>query len=373
VTVANPDILAPLVSLTTPTAGSVVAGTVTVTAAASDAGSPTVPASGVAGVQFQLDGSNLGVEISSAPYSMAWNTRSAANGVHTLLARARDAAGNVAVSSVSITVNNLIVKINFQPSNAAVPSGYLKDSGTAYGNRGNGYSYGWNATNNRAVDRNSSLSPDQRYDTLNTMQTGGTYRWEIALASGRYRVHVVAGDATATNSVYKINAESTLAVSGTPTSSKRWIEGTVDVNVTDGRLTLSNATGASNDKICFVDIERIGPAGSGMMAALPADGAFAAAAPPAAGTGSKAKERFLSPSLADGINDAAVFGPDAQSVLIMDVNGRVVFEAERASDLEPLAWDARDHRGGIVDSGVYLARIREKGGALVSQIFVVAK
>jgi hypothetical protein len=47
-----------------------------------------------------------------------------------------------------------------------------------------------------------------------------------------------------------------LAASGTPTSSIRWFEGTVTVTVSDGRLTISNATGASNNKICFVDITR---------------------------------------------------------------------------------------------------------------------
>jgi hypothetical protein len=32
------------------------------------------------------------------------------------------------------------------------------------------------------------------------------------------------------------------------------VEGTATVNVTDGRLTLTNAAGASNNKICFVEV-----------------------------------------------------------------------------------------------------------------------
>src|SRR5437762_5866889 len=58
-----PDILAPKVSITTPVAGATVVGTVTVKAAASDV-------LGVAGVQFRLDGINLGNEITTAPYSI---------------------------------------------------------------------------------------------------------------------------------------------------------------------------------------------------------------------------------------------------------------------------------------------------------------
>jgi hypothetical protein len=348
--VANPDVTPPVVSFTSPAAGSEVTGSsITLTASASDPASPTVPASGVASVQFKLDGANLGVARTTAPYSFVWSSTGTANGSHVFSAQAKDAAGNIAVTSVTVTVNNLSVKVNFQPPSSSLPSGYQLDSGAAYGSRTNGWSFGWNATNNRAVDRNSSLSPDQRYDTFNTMQTGGTYRWEIALPSGRYRVHVVAGDAGATNSVYKINAESVLAVNGTPTSSNRWIEGTVNVDVTDGRLTLTSASGASNNKLCFVDIDRQGPAGTGMAA--PAVSLDEVETPsldiPATvpASGSKAKEKFLSPGLADGINDAAVFGPEAEGVA----------------------------GGRIVPSGVYVVRIVEKSGTVVYQTLVVVK
>ena len=83
--------------MTAPAAGSVVSGNVTVSASATDN-------VGVAGVQFLLDGASLGAEDTTAPYSMTWDTTSASNGVHTLQARARDAAGNTATSSSSVTV-----------------------------------------------------------------------------------------------------------------------------------------------------------------------------------------------------------------------------------------------------------------------------
>jgi hypothetical protein len=61
---------------------------------------------GVAGVQFKLDGQNLGAEVTSPPYSVAWNT-SAAAGTHRLSATARDAAGNPATAvDVVVTVDN---------------------------------------------------------------------------------------------------------------------------------------------------------------------------------------------------------------------------------------------------------------------------
>ena len=47
------------------------------------------------GVQFKVDGANVGAEDTTAPYSIAWATSGAGNGSHTITAVARDAAGNV--------------------------------------------------------------------------------------------------------------------------------------------------------------------------------------------------------------------------------------------------------------------------------------
>jgi hypothetical protein len=151
------------------------------------------------------------------------------------------------------------VRVNFQSYDAAVPQGYLSDSGAVFGGRANGYSYGWSGANNTGKDRNSATSPDQRYDTLVHMQKSSlpNATWEIVLPDGVYQVHLVAGDASYFDSVYRINVEGVLAVSGTPTSANRWIEGTVTVTVTDGRLTISNGAGAVNNKINFVDITRV--------------------------------------------------------------------------------------------------------------------
>jgi len=149
--------------------------------------------------------------------------------------------------------------VNFQPSSSPVPSGYLMDAGNGYANRGNGFTYGWNGNNTGFTrDRNSSLSLDQRYDTLNHMQkAGGARAWEIAVPNGSYQVFVVAGDASNYDSVFRINVEGVLTVSGTPTSSSRWVSGTKTVAVSDGRLTVSNASGSSNNKICFIDITSV--------------------------------------------------------------------------------------------------------------------
>jgi hypothetical protein len=77
-------------------------------------------------------------------------------------------------------------------------------------------------------------------------------------ASDDYRVHLVSGDPSQVNSVFRVNVEGVLVVSGTPTSATRWIEGTATVTVSDGRLTVSNGAGATNNKVNYLDIERPG-------------------------------------------------------------------------------------------------------------------
>jgi hypothetical protein len=58
-------------------------------------------------VQFQLDGQALDGEDDSAPFSIPWNTLMSADGVHTLVAVARDAAGVLHASEpVMLTVWN---------------------------------------------------------------------------------------------------------------------------------------------------------------------------------------------------------------------------------------------------------------------------
>jgi len=94
------DTTPPTVSITSPTSGATIAGTINVVATASDNVA-------VASVQFQVDGSNLGAAATTTAYSASLNTTTLANGKHTLTAVATDTSNNKATSAaVSITVNN---------------------------------------------------------------------------------------------------------------------------------------------------------------------------------------------------------------------------------------------------------------------------
>jgi hypothetical protein len=96
------DTTPPTVALSAPANGATVSGTTTVSATASDN-------VGIVGVQFRVDGANIGAEDTSSPYSISWNTATVGNGGHTLTAVARDAAGNTTTSAArSVTVSNAV-------------------------------------------------------------------------------------------------------------------------------------------------------------------------------------------------------------------------------------------------------------------------
>ncbi len=101
VTVTNsPDSTPPTVSITSPAVNATVSGGVTISALASDN-------VGIAGLQFKVDGTNLGPEQTGTAYAIFWDTTKVSNGNHTLTAVARDSAGNQTTSAtVVVNVNN---------------------------------------------------------------------------------------------------------------------------------------------------------------------------------------------------------------------------------------------------------------------------
>lgn len=100
VTTPAGDTTPPTVSLTAPASGATLSGTSTLKATASDA-------SGIAGVQFLVDGGPAGAEDTSSPYELPWDSATVGNGSHQLSARAKDGVGNTATSAaVPVTVSN---------------------------------------------------------------------------------------------------------------------------------------------------------------------------------------------------------------------------------------------------------------------------
>ena len=93
------DTTPPGVSITNPTSGASVSGSVSVTASASDA-------SGVKQVSFYRDAAVFLGAVSVSPYVVTWDSSTVAAGAHTLYAVATDNAGNAGTSaSIGVTVS----------------------------------------------------------------------------------------------------------------------------------------------------------------------------------------------------------------------------------------------------------------------------
>lgn len=110
-TTTNTDTTKPTVTLTAPTTFTTVAGIpVFVSANATDN-------VGVAGVQFKVDGVNIGAEDMTSPYSVLWDTVGVTEGDHAITAVARDSAGNIQTSSsVVVTVTAPVVTDTTKPT-----------------------------------------------------------------------------------------------------------------------------------------------------------------------------------------------------------------------------------------------------------------
>ena len=86
---------APTASITQPTQGSIVSGSnVTLSATATPSQGNTITQ-----VQFQVDGSNIGPPITTAPYNYSWDSTSVPDGSHTLTAVATDSLAGRGASS----------------------------------------------------------------------------------------------------------------------------------------------------------------------------------------------------------------------------------------------------------------------------------
>lgn len=100
----NPDTSPPVVRLTAPSKGATLTGTVTLSATCKDN-------VGCTGVQFKLNGSNVGSEDTTSPFSVSFDTTTITNSTYVLSAVARDAANNTTATTLtrSVLISNTAV------------------------------------------------------------------------------------------------------------------------------------------------------------------------------------------------------------------------------------------------------------------------
>ena len=164
-------------------------------------------------------------------------------------------------SGYSVVVSNLTPtagwNVNFANASFATNfPGYVNDYSLIFGDRGNGYSYGWDADNSaNARERNAATPLDKRYDTFtHLMKQVPSLIWEIEIPNGFYWVRIVSTDlGGATDATYQFDVEGNItpaiaAVANQPAGF------TNTALVSDGRLTINSGPSAANNKIAFIDV-----------------------------------------------------------------------------------------------------------------------
>ena len=166
----------PTVSMTAPTSGATVSGSsVTLSASASD----TV---GVAGVQFEVNGVNIGAEDTSSPYAVTWDSTATSSGSKSVVVVARDIANNYATSTaVSFTVDNTPPVISSIASTTdttdATVTWMTNEPATSIVNYGTTSSYG-TASTSAALATSHSI-------TLTGLTSDTLYHFQIQSADGQ--------------------------------------------------------------------------------------------------------------------------------------------------------------------------------------------
>ncbi|MDO1450938.1 PA14 domain-containing protein [Rhodocytophaga aerolata] len=202
------------------------------------------------------------------------------------------------LSPVVPGTGGLQVKVNFQnAATSQVPAGFLKDTGSPYGSRGNGYTYGWVTQN--SLSSATHVPWDMSADARNRNRTGISLEqntlvhmqlvdlvatnankergaWEIAVPNGAYQVTGMVGDqpsGSTYDSKHRLNVEAGILIYNFQGSStKEYEQKTGQFYVVDGRLTI-NALGGFNTKVNSVYVQSI-PATRPMVSAVnPANGA----------------------------------------------------------------------------------------------------
>jgi|GEM_PF-459814 len=178
---------------------------------------------------------------------------------YTYTVTARDMGTNQNVGTPSLaasaTAGSLLtplVRVNFQKPEDDIPSGYVGDYGNYYGDRGNGFTYGWNK-NHTGTMRDYGLSGDPKLDTIVNFETNSN--WRLAVANGLYDVEATIGDGLYNRSGYHLNVEGVNYWSNVNLLALQFLTETRTVTVSDGSIRIDNGpAGQSDTRLCYVII-----------------------------------------------------------------------------------------------------------------------
>ncbi len=218
----------PSVDITAPTQGGTVSGTVAVKAIASDD-------KGVTRVEFLVDGVRIGLDTrSSDGWSASWSTAAAADGQHTITAKATDTAGKTAGDAVTVVVGNTDAGPSVQitsPQKGATVSGMVTVKAIASDDKGV-------ASVKFTIDGGTAVVDADRTN-------GWSAQWNtVAFTNGSHTVSAVATDTKGQTAGHSI----AVTVSNTTAPSQ-------GETVSVGSITYETAGGYRNDLDLYISVQ----------------------------------------------------------------------------------------------------------------------
>jgi len=211
----NSDQTAPVASISSPANGATVSGNVTISASATDNVAVTK-------VEIYLDGA-LKTTASAASASYAWDATQSANGSHTILVKAYDAAGNVGTKTISVNVTGGLTDTQAPVVSITSPA--------------NGASLTGKVNINASASDNYGVTKVEIYvdGTLQASLTASpyTYSWDVAqIAAGSHTILAKAYDAAG-----NIGVSAQISVTTTKVTYSESISATLTSHYLAKRLT----------------------------------------------------------------------------------------------------------------------------------------
>lgn len=142
------------------------------------------------------------------------------------------------------TAGTAIRKFNFTGRGSKPVAGFETDSGLAFDeSRGFGWSQDISANNRRR-----GVYREDIRDTF--LFTRDAAKWECRVSNGKWLVTVCSGDSGHEQTGHFISIEDVAAVRNIPTSAGHFLETTVEVDVSDGRLTMNLGPQLTGSNTC---------------------------------------------------------------------------------------------------------------------------
>ena len=147
-------------------------------------------------------------------------------------------------ADANVANENAIRRFNFTGKGSIAVPGYQNDNGLPFtAQRG----FGWTADISQNNRRRSVYSEDIR-DTF--LFTRDAARWECQVPNGKWIVTICAGDSGHEQTGHQVSFEGKVAMKNVPTAAGHFVETTITIEVSDGRLTMDLGPQLSGANTC---------------------------------------------------------------------------------------------------------------------------